>query len=457
MKQKLAEDRKLAERLEITFKEYTLKFKKPAWTSRSILTKRRIYILLLRIKGYDRIKEPLFCDKDNYFDDHRYLQKYFQYEQGCYIGEAAPLPGLSTETIDFDDKAFNDKMAWMVSSSGLLPEEMLAELVAFPSLRFAYEMAWQRLLQSRSFLEQRYAKKPEFTKKSEYKKSPKYSKSLEYTRDSEDIKSSEYTLGEAEQQAIFLPQRSDFLSGQATLPINGLVWVASYEEMIAQIDKLLAAGYTCLKIKVGNDLQLEQELLTYIRTKSKTVALRLDFNGSLATYDEAMHVLEKLAPYRIELVEQPLSPARTSQESREFKKLLRAAPIRIALDETLINITGWDAKASFIKEYVPQGLILKPTLLGGFSACAEWIRLANQYRIPWIVTSTLESSIGLESICEWAYPALNLANNTLHQGFGTGTLFSNNFPSNLRLFDGKLGYNSLRGKKHSKNTIKQRC
>ena len=87
---------------------------------------------------------------------------------------------------------------------------------------------------------------------------------------------------------------------------------------------------------------------------------------------------------------------------------------------------------------MPQYLIFKPSLLGGFRSCEEWIALASERSIGWWVTSALESNIGLNAIAQWTF---SLRVNS-HQGLGTGKLFTNNFESPLEVRNGTLTFNS---------------
>jgi O-succinylbenzoate synthase len=60
-----------------------------------------------------------------------------------------------------------------------------------------------------------------------------------------------------------------FSQGDAGLPINGLVWMGDAAFMREQIRQKLAAGYACLKVKIGSlDFAAELELLTEIRAEA---------------------------------------------------------------------------------------------------------------------------------------------------------------------------------------------
>ncbi len=83
------------------------------------------------------------------------------------------------------------------------------------------------------------------------------------------------------QQEIF---KNDFYSGQKTIPINGLIWMGTQEQMRAQVDEKLAYGYKCIKIKVGAiDWKEELSLIKYLRDRSRDVIIRLDANGGFPT------------------------------------------------------------------------------------------------------------------------------------------------------------------------------
>ena len=116
--------------------------------------------------------------------------------------------------------------------------------------------------------------------------------------------------------------------------------------------------------------------------------------------------------------------------------LCKETPIPIALDEELVGVNLYEQKEELVSSVKPQYLILKPSLLGGFKHCEEWIEIANKYNVGWWVTSALESNIGLNAIAQWAYTL----NSKLPQGLGTGQLYTNNIASPLLIEDTKLWY-----------------
>ena len=121
-----------------------------------------------------------------------------------------------------------------------------------------------------------------------------------------------------------------------------------------------------------------------------------------------------------------------------MRKLCGQTPIPIALDEELIGVLDAADKAALLDEIEPQYIILKPSLLGGFTAAEAWIALAEARNIGWWVTSALESNIGLNAIAQWTATQ----NTFMPQGLGTGGLFTNNIDSPLVAEKGVLQYNN---------------
>ncbi|HEX8039578.1 MAG TPA: o-succinylbenzoate synthase, partial [Chryseosolibacter sp.] len=104
----------------------------------------------------------------------------------------------------------------------------------------------------------------------------------------------------------------------------------------------------------------------------------------------------------------------------------------------LIGVEGSADKAGLLKKLKPRFIVLKPSLHGGISGCEEWIRIAAELNIGWWITSALESSIGLNAICQFT------ANYSpsLPQGLGTGAIYENNIPSPLKVSGGKIFYDA---------------
>ena len=230
-----------------------------------------------------------------------------------------------------------------------------------------------------------------------------------------------------------------FSKEKKEIKINGLIWMGEPSFMIQQIKEKIDLGFSCLKLKIGAlNFNQELEILKQIRTKfsAKNLELRVDANGSFDPKD-ALVKLREISKYKIHSIEQPIE----INQLKKLKVLCELSPIAIALDEELIKIRDDEEKKELIEYVMPDYLILKPSLLGGFKQTKKWIDIAEKNNIKWWITSALESNIGLNAIAQFCAEFKT----NLPQGLGTGNLFNNNFPSPLSLNGEMLAYN------HDKN------
>ncbi|MGB5202615.1 o-succinylbenzoate synthase [Eudoraea sp.] len=294
------------------------------------------------------------------------------------IGECGLFRGLSID----DVPEYEDKLSWTCSHIHLGKERLLEDLKEYPSIRFGVEQAFTSLASENPF--------------------------------------------------VLFP--SAFTKSEAAIDINGLIWMGDIEYMQEQIAQKIASGFSCIKIKIGAiDFNTELSLLTSLRKKYKKeeIELRVDANGAFKA-DEALNKLIKLAACDIHSIEQPIKQGFPV----EMKHLCENSPLPIGLDEELIGHHTVTEKETLLQTIMPHYIILKPSLLGGFMACKEWIEVASKLNIGWWITSALESNIGLNAIAQWTYTL----NSKMAQGLGTGTLFTNNFTSPLKIQNGKLQY-----------------
>ena len=294
------------------------------------------------------------------------------------IGECGILRGLSVDDCD----GYEDKLQWVCDNIHLGEKILWENLLAFPSIQFGVEMAFR-------------------------------------------------SLGSA---TPFLLFPSAFTEGQKSIPINGLVWMGEPVFMQQQIEEKLALGFNCIKLKIGAiDFEKELGLLRFIRAKfdEDTIEIRVDANGAFIS-DTALRKLYQLSEFNIHSIEQPIQ----KNQHDSLSVLVKSSPIPIALDEELIGVFTLAEKVDLLNKIHPQYIILKPSLVGGFRGCAEWISVAEKYGIGWWITSALESNVGLNAIAQWTF----LQDNPMPQGLGTGGLYTNNFDCPLIVENGQLWY-----------------
>ncbi len=295
------------------------------------------------------------------------------------IGECGLLRGLSID----DTPDYEEKLQWVCDNIDLEEEELYEALTKFPSIQFGLETAFK------SF--------------------------------------------QSEDPFILFP--SGFTSGNASIPINGLVWMGDEQFMKEQISEKLKQGFTCIKMKIGAiDFKTELALLKSIREKfaPSEVELRVDANGAFSPR-EALEKLKVLSDFCLHSIEQPIKQG----QWQEMARLCEETPLDIALDEELIGIFQEERKMELLDTINPQYIILKPSLIGGFRGSDSWISLAENRGVGWWITSALESNVGLNAISQYTFTK----NSKLPQGLGTGSLYTNNIESPLEVSHGSLHYN----------------
>ncbi|MFV8466751.1 o-succinylbenzoate synthase [Flavobacterium sp. LB1P62] len=334
--------------MKATCHKYILNFKRPSGTSRGVMTEKETWFIVLEQDG----------------------------KKG--IGECGILRGLSID----DRPDYEEKIQWTCDNIHLGKDQLWEALLAFPSIQFGVEMAFQSLVSETPFL--------------------------------------------------LFP--SDFTNGTKSILINGLVWMGEELFMKQQIEEKLVQGFRCIKLKIGAiDFDKELQLLRFIREHftPEQVEIRVDANGA---FDEniALNKLIQLSEFKLHSIEQPIQKNYTDR----MAELCKVTPFPIALDEELIGVFALAEKEQLLEKIKPQYIILKPSFVGGFRGTQEWILLAEKHKIGWWITSALESNIGLNAIAQWTF----LQYNSMPQGLGTGALYTNNFDCPLEVSQGQLWY-----------------
>ena len=217
------------------------------------------------------------------------------------------------------------------------------------------------------------------------------------------------------------------------IPINGLIWMGDADHMTQEAEARLSEGFTCLKMKVGAiDFQQEMAQLTLLRRRfsSHELELRVDANGAF-TKANAAEAMDALLTLDLHSIEQPSAPT----DIDLLAELSANHDLPIALDESLIGRHDSRTRDALLDAVKPAYIVLKPSLVGGFTSAEDWIHRASKRGIAYWVTSALESSMGLNAIAQWAAQLEGLSG---YQGLGTGSIYQNNLPSLTKVKSGEL-------------------
>jgi O-succinylbenzoate synthase len=183
-------------------------------------------------------------------------------------------------------------------------------------------------------------------------------------------------------------------------------------------------GVKTFKVKVGSDVSEDLLRLDLIRNIRPDTVIRIDVNG-LWSVEEAEMFLNSVGD--IEYVEQPCA---TIEELRELKKRL---DVKIVGDEVLRKAKDpFNVDLSGAVDY----LMLKVQPLGGIRRAHK---LAEHHNLPVVVSSALESAVGINYGLTLAASFQDL---NFDCGLGTGSLMAKNV-ADLAIVDGKIAIDDV--------------
>ena len=189
----------------------------------------------------------------------------------------------------------------------------------------------------------------------------------------------------------------------------------------AQLKKIVDSfpGVKTFKVKVGIDLAADLARVNIIRELQPHAKIRIDVNG-LWSVEQAEEFLSSVG--EIEYVEQPCA---TIEELRELKsktsvKIVGDEILRKAVDPFDIDLTG-----------AVDYLMLKVQPLGGIKRAHA---LAEHHKLPIVVSSALESAVGINYGLTLAASFQEL---NFDFGLGTGSLLAQDV-AHLPIVDGMI-------------------
>jgi O-succinylbenzoate synthase len=189
-------------------------------------------------------------------------------------------------------------------------------------------------------------------------------------------------------------------------------------------------GVKTFKVKVGRNLNEDVIRVARVFSNAPKAAIRVDVNG-LWSVDEALTHLyayyEEIGP--LEYVEQPCA---TFEELRELKSKIKI-PLRIAADEVIRKAA--DPFAVDLTDAADL-VMLKVQPLGGIQRSLE---IAAHHGLPVVVSSALESAIGIEYGLDLAASISDLTHDC---GLATGSLLASDVAAH-QIVDGKIALGQI--------------
>ena len=211
---------------------------------------------------------------------------------------------------------------------------------------------------------------------------------------------------------------------RSSVRVNGTIPAINDKSVIKSLVETYE-GVKTFKVKVGDSLGEDIVRLAQIRSLDRDIKIRIDVNGLWSVKDALTNLYafyEEVGPF--EYVEQPCA---TLEELRELKASIHI-PLKIAVDEALRK-----AKDPFAIDLSGAAdlVMLKVQPLGGF---ARAHKLAEHHKLPVVVSSALESAVGINYGLQLAasFPEMNF-----DCGLGTGSLLGADVAS-LPIVNGEI-------------------
>lgn len=210
-----------------------------------------------------------------------------------------------------------------------------------------------------------------------------------------------------------------------SIPINATV-PASNDE--AEIEQILSwyPGVDTVKIKVGTGIQEDLVRIAVVRKHLSKAKIRIDVNGSWSVKEALFNIsaIYEVTGDLLEYVEQPVA---SLDELKQLKEGM-SVNVKIAGDEVLRK-----AKDPFAisLDGAIDILMLKVSPLGGIKRALE---LASHHKLPVVISSALESAVGISYGLALAARVPNL---DYACGLGTSALFNQDI-SDIPIVNGAI-------------------
>ena len=182
-------------------------------------------------------------------------------------------------------------------------------------------------------------------------------------------------------------------------------------------------GARVVKIKVGNDLDLDIQRIENVLLVNPNYKIRLDVNGLWnvkQAEDSVAQIIDRFGLEKFQYIEQPVASLDELKELKLPIPVVGDEVIRKAPDPFNVDLNG-----------AVDILMLKVSPLGGINRAKA---IAAHHKLPVVVSSALESAVGISHGLKLAasLPELNYA-----CGLGTGKLLTNDV-AQLPIVDGRM-------------------
>lgn len=223
-----------------------------------------------------------------------------------------------------------------------------------------------------------------------------------------------------------------------SIRVNALLHAQDVRGIIKEAREKCQEGFQTFKIKVGvQSIQQDIARIAAVReTLGEDVKIRLDANEAWSL-EEADKVLQSAASLSIEYIEQPLPRADLQGSVRLRKEQI----IPLAADEAACSAEDIQ---NILKHQAADLIILKPAASGGPHLSLRMGELAAQSGIPCITTTLMDGAVG-RAMATHVAVALPVFKTPYACGLATGNLLKQDLSDGLKIQDGQISVNHVKG------------
>jgi L-alanine-DL-glutamate epimerase-like enolase superfamily enzyme len=174
---------------------------------------------------------------------------------------------------------------------------------------------------------------------------------------------------------------------RSSVPVLRIVAIKTPSEMAEQAQKLLDQGYRYFKIKVHGDVDEDVARVKAIRERLGADAhLTIDANQSYTPKD-AITAINRMAEYRLDLVEQPVS----RHDLKGLELVTRSVPVVVEADEGAGTI---DEIMTLVSNRIVDAVSLKIQKLGGLRNALAAARICEAGHVKYRLGAHVGTRLG---------------------------------------------------------------
>jgi len=172
------------------------------------------------------------------------------------------------------------------------------------------------------------------------------------------------------------------------ISLSRSIHMGPVDQLREQAAAHVRAGFTCVKVKVGRDIDTDHRTVQAVREAvGPRTKIRVDANMMWTSAKEAARNIERLAEFDLHSVEQPLRPG-----NLEEHRLLRTiSPVQIMADE---SVWGPEDAWELLRHGAVDMLNVYVAEAGGVAEAAFIFRMAEEVGVRCVIGAMPELGIG---------------------------------------------------------------